>query len=96
MPQVDLDMQAEFLAMQTLSIPELKEIALAQIDVETQNRHLALLDQNSQGDLTTDEQHELANLRLHADQFTLRKAYAWALLRWRGYPMPKLTELPLN
>lgn len=82
--------------MQTLSITELKQIALSQIESKTQRRHLYLLDKNSQGQLTDEEQHELATLRHRADQLMLRKAYAWALLRWRGYPMPKLTEIPLN
>ena len=96
MPRVGIDMQADFLAMQTVSIPELKQIALSQIEPKTQSRHVNLLEKNSQGTITNEKQRELAELRHHADQLTLRKAYAWALLRWRGYPMPKLAEIPLN
>ena len=30
---------------------------------------------------------KLSNLRLGADSLMIRKAYAWALLRWRGHPV---------
>jgi hypothetical protein len=43
--------------------------------------------------ITSAERAELAVLREQADQLMLRKAYAWALLRWRGYPMPALEML---
>jgi hypothetical protein len=35
-------------------------------------------------------------LRLEADRLMLRKAYAWAVLRWRGQFIPALNELPFD
>ena len=46
--------------------------------------------------LTDDEHEELNTSRQRADRFTLQKAYAWAFLRWRGYPMPKLADILLG
>ena len=96
MPRVDVELQPDFLTMQTFSIAELKPIALSQIESKTQSRHLHLLEKNSQDTLTDKEQRELADLRQRADQLMLRKSYAWSLLRWRGYSMPKLAEIPLS
>lgn len=90
-----LEVQADLLAMQSLSIEQLLQIANAQVPSETQERHLLLLEQNSLDALTAIEQEELKNLRLAADQLMLRKAYAWAVLRWRGQRIPALYELPV-
>lgn len=97
-PSVDnapLEVQAELLAMQQCSVDELLAMAHEQVALEQQNRHFALLEKNQEGNLTLAEQEELANLRLSADRLMVRKAYAWAVLRWRGYRIPPLHELPL-
>jgi hypothetical protein len=94
-PSVDnapLEAQADLLALQWLSSEELQRIAHEQISLERQKRHLHLL---AQEDLTASEQAEVADLRRQADWLMLRKAYAWAVLRWRGHPIPRLDELPL-
>jgi hypothetical protein len=88
------DMKSELLALQKLTVPELKQVALSQLSPTHQNRHLELLEKNSDDAITPEEQEELANLRIAADQLMLRKAYAWALLRWHGQPIPTLAELP--
>jgi hypothetical protein len=85
----------ELLAMQTLSIDELLEIVDQQVEVDRQARHLTLLEKNSAGTLNVEEREELSALRDEADQLMLRRAYAWALLRWRGRRIPSLGELPL-
>lgn len=89
------EMQAELLAMQTLPVTELRQIASSQIPPAQQARHLDLLEKNK-SDITPEEQEELAALRLDADHLMLRKAYAWAVLRWRGQPIPALGDLPLD
>lgn len=97
-PTVDdapVELQSALLAMQNWAVDQLLTTAYEQIPVERQNRHIALLEQNQNGLLTLAEQQELANLRLSADHLMVRKAYAWALLRWRGYRIPPLDELPL-
>ena len=51
-------------------------------------RYDELLDVSKQRNLNETEHQELTHLRKEADQFTLRKAHAAALLRWRGHPVP--------
>ena len=88
------EIQAELLAMQTLSTDELLAIAQAEAEAAQWYRHSELLEQNQEGQLSLDEGQELTNLRQTADQLMLRKAYAWALLRWRVQKPPKLKDLP--
>lgn len=91
-----LEMQASLQAMQKLSIEELLKIAQSQVPTEQQQRHLALLEHHQQTDsMAPDERQELRQLGQSVDQFMLKKTYAWALLRWRGYRIPTLDELPL-
>lgn len=86
------EIQAELLTMQTLSVGTLRQLAESQIAQEQQERHIALLDKNTADQLSTAERNELAELRVAADRLMLRKAYALALLRWRGYPLPDIDE----
>ena len=91
-----LEVQPLLLEMQTYSIELLRQIAEQQVTAEQAQRHVALLEKNSQDVLSTAEAAELAELRLYADQLMLKKAYAWALLRWRGQSLPALSELPIT
>ena len=90
------EMAAELLEMQKLSTEDLLSIANSQVQPAQQERHLALLEKSRTGDVTPEERQELGNLREAADRLMLRKAYAWAVLRWRGHPVPPLEELPLE
>jgi len=87
---------SELLTMQTASTKELQQVAESSLPADHQQRHFELLDKNSEGVLTAAEQQELSELRQKADDLMLRKAYAWALLRWLGHPLPALEELPTN
>lgn len=91
-----IDMQAELLGMQQMSASELRRVASSQAPIIQQRLHQELLEKNAEGAITSNERSELAQLRRSADQLMLRKAYAWALLRWRGYPTPSLDELPVS
>jgi hypothetical protein len=51
-------------------------------------RHRHLLNEGEQGILTPDEQAELSQLREATDRFVMRRSYALALLKWRGYTIP--------
>jgi hypothetical protein len=90
------EMHAELLAMQRLSINELLQIAHSQMLPSQQQRFSELLEKNQGASISPEEQKELKDLRLAADCLMLRKAYAWAVLRWRGHPVPPLDELPLG
>jgi hypothetical protein len=95
-PSVDnapADIQLDLLALQWLPIIELERIANEQVAPKQQKRHLLLL---AKDNLTAKEEKELTGLRQQADLLMLRKAYAWAVLRWRGHPIPELSELPLE
>ena len=90
------EMQEELRALQRLPDEELLEIAHSQVPPAQQQRHLALLEKNRTGSITPEERQELADLRMEADRMMVRKAYAWAILRWRGHRVPPLEELPLE
>jgi hypothetical protein len=99
-PTVDnapLEMQDGLQKMQSLSIEELLEIAHSQIPLTQQQRHLTLLERHQENDsMDPSERQELRELGQAADQLMLQKTYAWAILRWRGYRIPSLEELPLT
>jgi hypothetical protein len=88
-----LELRAELMEMQTLSVDELLAIAQTQADAVEHEHHVQLLEKNQAGLISPEEQNELINLRLTADQLMLRKAYAWSILRWRGHRIPPLKEL---
>lgn len=90
-----ISMQTELLAMQSLPNEGLLAIAHSQISSETQQQHQTLLDKNSTGEILPEERGSLRALRQNVDQLMIRKGYAWAVLRWRGYRMPSLQALPL-
>jgi hypothetical protein len=87
--------QAELLNMQALSVDELLAIAHSQIDPEVHQQHVVLLEKNQAGDLTVDERENLMALQAICDRLMLRKAYAWSMLRWRGYPIPMIQDLAI-
>jgi len=92
-----LEMQASLQTLQTLSIEELLKIADSQIPTTQQQRHLTLLERHQEtNSMAPSERQELRELSQVADQLMLKKAYAWAILRWRGYRIPSLEELPLT
>ncbi len=97
-PSVDnapVEIKSDLLALQRLAVDELKQVANEQISQKQQKRHLQLLEKTN---LSNKEQRELSELRRQADVLMLRKAYAWAVLRWRGHPnpIPRLEEIPRN
>jgi hypothetical protein len=75
-------------ALQTLDDDALWAVARAKFSLEKQARLEVLLTRNSDGVLTQPEREELEHLGEETDLLTLRKAQAYALLRWRGFPLP--------
>lgn len=55
--------------------------------------YTALLDKERAGTLTPAEKATLEALYQDANGHMLRKAYANALLKWRGHPLPPLAAL---
>jgi len=90
-----VEMQAELSQMQLSNIRQLLEIAHSQVSETHKERHEVLLEKNQQSELSEKEYQELSDLAKNVDRLMLRKAHAWAILRWHGYPMPNLDELPI-
>lgn len=93
---VEVEQQAELLAMQTFTVDQLQAIAHATIPIDQQHRHEFLLEKNQQSALAEDERQELTQLRAKVDQLMLKKAYAWAVLKWRGERILPLEEVVLG
>ena len=80
--------------MQTLNSEQLHAIARSQVDPVRYRLHAELLDKNADNTITPAERQELSSLRQESDLLMLRKSYAWSMLRWQGYRVPTLAEIP--
>ena len=85
---VPANLRNDLLILQTLDDATLWAVARGKLPPAQQMRLEALLARNSASLLTEAEQEELARLGEETDRLTLRKAHAYALLRWRGFPLP--------
>jgi hypothetical protein len=87
---VPADLREDLLTLQTLDDDALWAAARSKLAPTLQVRLEALLARNSADELTEAEREELTRLGEDTDRLTLRKAQAYALLRWRGFPLPPL------
>jgi hypothetical protein len=95
-PAIDyapLELQGELIAMQELNIDDLLNIAQSQIPESQQELHLQLLEKNQNNLLSESDRLLLKSLRVSADYFMLKKAYAYAVLKWKGYSLPDFDQL---
>jgi hypothetical protein len=88
------ELQAELDALAQMSDDELWKIARSTFSTDQRRQYDRLLEKNSAGKLTPVEREQLKELRLESEQLMLRKAHAYALLKWRGYTLPALTKIP--
>jgi len=79
-------------ALNQLSDDVLWDVADRDLADDKAARYEELLIKNQQGALTENEQQALDTLREEADLLMLRRAYAAALLKWRGHPIPTLAD----
>lgn len=86
------EFQADLAALERLNNEALWKIARSQTQADM-TCFQELLDKNAEETLTEVERQELAQMRDEADRFMLRKAYAAALLRWRGHSLPPIDRL---
>lgn len=87
------DVRAELEPLQWLDEENLWAVARSRLASPQQERQLYLLRQNQRGAITAAERDEMDRLGDLADRLTLKKAYAYALLRWRGFPLPALETM---
>ena len=85
--------RADLQIMQQFADDELWRIARSVVVPKDQRRYWRLLRKNSSAALSIRERQTLTELRATADKIMLQKAYAYLLLKWRGYRIPTLTEL---
>ncbi len=88
------ELQAELDALAQMSDDELWKIARSTFPTDQRRQYDSLLEKNSAGTLTPAEREQLKELRLESERLMLQKAYAYALLKWRGHILPALTKIP--
>lgn len=79
------ELQGELVSLQNQSDRALLTLAQESVPSEQWRRHEYLLSRNQDGSLTAAERAELTRLRTTVDRLVLRRSYALALLKWRGY-----------
>lgn len=80
--------QADLRQMDQMSDALLQQLLTTDLDPEKIKQYETLLEKNQMGNLTTKEQKALTLLREEADLLMFRRAYAAALLKWRGHIVP--------
>ncbi|MEI6445752.1 MAG: hypothetical protein WCO29_22140 [Nostocales cyanobacterium ELA583] len=88
-----LELQGEFMVMQELTIEQLLNIAQSQVPESQQELHFQLLEKNQNNQLSESDRLLLKSLRVSADYLMLKKAYAYALLKWKGFSLPDFEQL---
>ncbi|MEH1967593.1 hypothetical protein [Nostoc sp.] len=71
--------------MEELTIEDLLTIGQSQVPESQQELHLQLLEKNQNNQLSESDRLLLRSLRVSADYLMLKKAYAYALLKCKGY-----------
>jgi predicted DNA-binding protein len=80
-------------ALERLDDDALRQVAQGAWTPEQNARYTELLAKNRAGTITPSEIALLEDLYQDANRHMLRKAYANALLKWRGHQLPTLSEL---
>ena len=82
------ELREEAARMVHLDEPALRRIARSSLPPSKQRSLSRLLRKQQEGTLSEAEERRLQALVQEADRLMLRKALAYALLKWRGYPLP--------
>jgi predicted DNA-binding protein len=85
--------RTDLAALEKLDDAALRLVAQGAWGSEQSARYTALLEKERAGAITSAEQGTLEGLYQEANCHMLRKAYANALLKWRGHQLPTLAEL---
>jgi hypothetical protein len=88
--------RADLEALDQMSDEMLWQIGRADLDQTKVVLYQTLLRKNQRDELTNEEQDTLTALREEADLLMLRRAYAFALLNWRGHRIPILSQTALQ
>ncbi len=82
------ELRDELAALLNLSDDDLWAIVKSTLDPQQWQQHQRLLQKNADGTLSERERRELEDLRAETDRYVLRKSFALAFLKWRGYSLP--------
>lgn len=82
-----------FAAMARMSDDELWEITRSSLPESKQRQLSRLLRKQQAGELTDEKRRKLDALHEEANSLTLRKAHAYALLKWRNRRLPTSADL---
>lgn len=85
--------RSELESMEALSDEKLLKIAESSAPEKHESTIARLLRKNEDSGLTESEQERLTQLRGEVDRRTLRKSYAYLLLKYRGHRIPALHEM---
>jgi predicted DNA-binding protein len=85
--------RTDLAALEKLEDEAVRHVAQGGWSSEQSARYTALLEKERAGTLTSVEQGTLEGLYQEANCHMLRKAYANALLKWRGHQLPTLAQL---
>jgi hypothetical protein len=81
--------RADLEALDQMSDEMLRQIGRADLDEDKAALYQTLLRKNQRDELSGEERDTLTALREEADLLMLRRAYASALLNWRGHHTPR-------
>jgi predicted DNA-binding protein len=85
--------RADLAALEKLDDTALRHVAQGSWSAEQSARYTTLLEKERVSTLTPVERGTLEGLYQEANSHMLRKAYANALLKWRGHQLPTLAQL---
>lgn len=88
--ELPVDIQQDLTDLEQLLDNELWQVAQSPIIGTQQQEYSRLLNKQRAAKLTTREAKRLEELYQQANRHMLRKAYANALLKWRGHALPPL------
>jgi hypothetical protein len=91
--KVPHEFRAELESLEVLDDDALVRTAEEHLAPAKQRRLETLLDKNKRGKNTQRERQALTTLRSEANRLTLRRVYAFLLLKYRGHRIPSLAEL---
>jgi len=91
--KLPLAMQKELFDLESLPDDRLWEVARSRVSDDNQTRYAELLEKERADELNKTEASELEILYHSFNVQMLRKAFAAAMLRWRGYALPSPTNL---
>ena len=82
------ELREEFRGMANFPDDELWAITQRPPDQSAWRKHRRLLELNTTRDLKANEAKELEHLQNAMNRYVLKKSFALALLKWRGYAIP--------